>query len=187
MYPLCEIILISFTTAFLLFLSFDWRIACFVIGWKSALWLKVSDSKGKVIHPTLPICASLVVSPFQTAVMLAPPGIKYWRVWRRWKLIGGICLHAWSRSSPQACRLSGRSVIADLDQAGVRHAQVPLQNPFTMPQSLSWERSEHCKPKSWKCRRILIKVIVSLVPRLNKAVIFLYYSPQKQNYSSPSL
>lgn len=87
-----------FTAAFFFFLSSDWRIGCFVIGWISALWLKVSDSKGKVIHPTLPICASLVVSPFQTAVMLAPPGIEYGRVWRRWKLIGGICLCAWLRS-----------------------------------------------------------------------------------------
>lgn len=122
MYPLCEIILWDYIDLFHLslqhcffFLSSDWCIGCFVLGWMSALQLKVSDRKGKVIHPTLPICASLVVSPFQTAVMLVPPGIEYWRVWRWWKLIWGICLHAWSPSLPSVrpichCRPgSGRS------------------------------------------------------------------------------
>lgn len=59
----------------------------------------ISDSQGKVIHPKLWFSGCQIMSyqhPF-TAVMLVPPGIECWRVWWRWKLIGGICLRAWSQ------------------------------------------------------------------------------------------
>lgn len=49
------------------------------------------------------------------------------------------------------------------------------------PESLYDATESHLR--AWKCWRILIKVIVSSDPWLNKAVIFLYYSPQKQRPS----